>query len=110
MRIGRGQLRTLQTAEASLILGIITSDGEVMLREGSYDACPGHREWLAAEPELLPRARFGFSLISQAGRAKCIMRASRINPPETDFLLPAGEVEQLMRLFPLDDDFRVYGH
>jgi hypothetical protein len=110
VRIEPDQLLVLRTAEASLILGIVTSDGEVLLREGSYDSCPGHKEWLAAEPGLASRARFGFSLISLKGRVKCIMRASRVNPSECDFLLPQQAVDELKAIFPLDGDFKVYGH
>jgi hypothetical protein len=110
VRIGKDQLDVLRTTEASLILGVVTSEGEVRLREGSYDACPGHKEWLAGEPALASRARFGFSLISLKGRVRCIMRASRVNPPECDFLLPQQAVDELKAFLPLDDDFRVYGH
>ncbi len=108
MRIDPKYFRLLQTEDRTVLLGIITREGEVMLRPARRDTCPGHAEWCRLEPDVHPE--FGFSLIAANGRVQVIMKASRLNPPERDFLPPEGVRKQLEGILPLDDDFRQYGH
>ena len=108
LRIEKNILSLLECDREALFLGIITSDGRVLLREAAAESCPGHTDWLRLDPDMA--ARFGFSVVARKGRVVEIYRASALNPSRDWGLLSLELVEELRAVLPVADDLTVYGH
>lgn len=108
LRIEQHVLRLLECDRKSLFLGIITVDGQVVMKEADSKKCPGHKDLLKLEPGLKPR--YGFSVLAARGRVTEMFRTSALNPSKEDGLLPRAVVEELKAVLPVGDDLTVYGH
>ena len=108
LTIDERSLGLLKTPGEALLLGIITNEGRILLREAGEHMCPGHIQWARSEPEIHPG--YGFSLIARNGLVTEIFRTSALNVSQEDRLLPRELAEELMSLLPVSDDLRVYGN
>lgn len=104
MLISQEQLAVLKRADNAIVLGIIASDGTLMLKLSDARAFPGHPEWLEREPKL--GAIRGFSLLVRGGEVWALFPRSSLNPM-SDWRLEADYIEQLLRVLPTVENVQI---
>ena len=104
MLISPEQLAVLKRADNAIVLGIIASDGTLMLKLSDVSTFPGHQEWLEREPEL--SAIRGFSLLVRGGEVWALFPRSSLNPM-SDWRLEADYIERLLRVLPSVENVQI---
>ncbi len=107
LTVDQATLDLLNTPHEAMFLGIIDADERVHLVEASARGIRGHSDWVRSDPEMHPR--FGFSVTACNGRVRDLYRASILNDPRNDALLPALMVQRLCEILPVCDDLTVFG-
>jgi len=90
-----------------MLLGIVTVDGRIWLREASAAECPGHQEWLQQETGL--DVMGAFSLAVAKGRVDYLFRKSSLNAEARDFLLDADLAHEVASCLPCADGLVFFG-
>lgn len=97
--------RIVAGARNDLILGMILSDGRLLLQVADRVRFPGHKEWLASIKEIHPIA--GFSVLAKGGRLTGLFALSSLNTTG-DARLPEDWIKQILKHFGTAPDVPVY--
>ena len=103
IRIAQPQIEMIRQCASGAMLGIILTDGSVVLKLGDAIAYPGHREWIRRDGII--NVSRGFSLSASGGRVLALACASVVNP-SPDCLPEAEYATQLEASLPLADDYQ----
>lgn len=96
-----GATRALVARTASadgMLLGILGAKDEILLVEASPRQMPGHRDWLLANPILIPKR--GFSIGFYRGRVD-FHRPSQLNPADQDNLIESELADEIIEVLAL---------
>lgn len=102
LRVSQLDRALLDRCVNDAVLGIITSNGKVVLRVADRVRYSGHREWLRRDK--IRGVLRGFSLVVKEGRVVGLLPMSVLNQTR-DGLLEEALVKQVEQLLPLGEAY-----